>query len=81
MTIADYRGARGANAGDDYHELWALRQALSILDKKTGLYAVEVEGLQSEDEDGKSPDTWDGVDCTFYYGNEDTGKPARILIA
>ncbi len=81
MTIADYRGARGANAGDDYHELWALRQALSILDKKTGLYAVAVEGLQSEDEGGKSPDTWDGVDCTFYYGNEDTGIPTRIVIA
>jgi len=81
MTIADYRGARGANAGDDYHELWALRQALSLLDKKTGLYAVAVEGLQSEDEGGKSPNTWDGVDCTFYYGNEDTGIPTRIVIA
>ena len=81
MTITDYRGARAANAGDDYHELWALRQALSLLDKNTGLYAVAVEGLQSEDEGGKLPDTWDGVDCTFYYGDEDTGEPTQIVIA
>ena len=29
MVQADYRGARGSNAGDDFHELWALRQALA----------------------------------------------------
>lgn len=23
MVQADYRGARGANAGDNFHELWA----------------------------------------------------------
>lgn len=81
MTNADYRGARAANAGDDYHELWALRQALSLLDTKSGLYAVAVEGLKIEDESGKLPDTWDGVDCTFYYGDENTETPTRIVIA
>jgi len=81
MINADYRGARAANAGDDYHELWALRNALSLLDKSTGLYEVTVEGLKPEDEGEKLPDTWDGVDCTLYYGNEDTGTPTRIVIA
>jgi len=81
MTKIDYRGARPANAGDDYHELWALRQALSLLDPKSGLYAVTVEGLKPEDESGKPPDTWDGVDCTFYYGDEETETPSRIVIA
>lgn len=60
MTNADYRGARAANAGDDYHELWALRQVLSLLDTKSGLYAVAVEGLKIEDESGKLPDTHPG---------------------
>ena len=81
MSKPDYRGARGANAGDDYHELWALRQALSLLDTDAGLYAITVEGLSTEDEGGKTSDTWDGVDCTFYYGeNDNGGKPDRIVI-
>ena len=27
----DFRGARGSNTGDDYHELWAVRQAIRLL--------------------------------------------------
>ena len=63
MVQVDYRGARGANAGDDFHELWALRQALALLDQDTALTAIAVEGLRAEDESGTPQDTWDGVDC------------------
>jgi len=52
MIQADYRGARGANAGDNFHELWALRQTLVLLDQDAGLTAVTVEGLRAEDESG-----------------------------
>jgi len=52
MVQADYRGARGANAGDNFHELWALRQALTLLDQDSELTAVAVEGLRAEDERG-----------------------------
>lgn len=52
MAQPDYRGARGSNAGDDFHELWALRQALALLDQDAGLTAVTVEGLRAEDESG-----------------------------
>ena len=47
MVQADYRGARGSHAGDDFHELWALRQALTLLDEDTRLTAVAVEGLKA----------------------------------
>ena len=70
MVQPDYRGARGANAGDDFHELWALRQALALLDQDTGLTAVAVEGLRAEDESGTPQDAWDGVDFTFYIGGD-----------
>ena len=79
MGQPDYRGARGSNAGDDFHELWALRQALALLDQKSGLTAVSVEGLIAEDESGTPQDTWDGVDCTLYYGGDAT-KADRIVI-
>ena len=77
----DYRGARGSNAGDDFHELWALRQALALLDQDTGLTAVTVEGLRAEDESGTPTDTWDGVDCTLYYGGDHAASATRIVVA
>src|SRR5215510_2342682 len=81
MVDADYRGARGANAGDYFHELWALRQALALLDQDSELTAVAVEGLRAEDERGMPLDTWDGVDCTLYYGGDDATAAKRIVIA
>lgn len=81
MMQADYRGARGANAGDDFHELWALRRALELLDQDTTLTAVTVEGLRAEDEHGTPQATWDGVDCTLYYGGDNAASAERIVIA
>jgi len=80
MTKPDYRGARGSNAGDDFHELWTLRQALMLLDHDTVLKAITVEGLRVEDEDGIPGDTWDGVDCTFYFGGDYLESAKRIVI-
>ena len=76
----DYRGARGSNAGDDFHELWALRQALILLDQDTNLQAVTVEGLKAEDESGPPIDTWDGVDCAFYFGGDSIESAERVVI-
>jgi len=80
MTLPDYRGHRGAVAGDDYHELWALRESLKLLEADSNLTTVTVEGLRSEDEKGVAKDTWDGVDCTFYFGGEGQGSAERIVI-
>src|SRR6185503_8048164 len=80
MVQTEYRGARGSNAGDDFHELWALRQALGLLDPDTELTAVTVEGLSTEDEAGSPLDTWEGVDCSLYYGTDQAGSPERIVL-
>lgn len=80
MSQPDYRGARGANAGDDFHELWALRQALTLLDQDTKLTAITVEGLRAEDESGIPKDTWDSVDCALYYGGDEAASAERIVI-
>jgi len=77
---ANYRGARGSNAGDDYHELWALRQALPLLDHEGELRAVGVEGLRLEDEAGTPTDTWDGVDCSLYFEGDSAPSATRIVL-
>jgi len=68
------------NAGDDFHELWALRQALRLLDRDSDLTAIAVEGLSSEDETGAPLDTWDGVDCTLYFGGDQVASAKRVVI-
>lgn len=72
------RGARGANAGDDYHELWAIREALSLLDPGSALTAITLEGLHPDDEATAPPDAWDGVDCAYYFGGEDLTSAERV---
>ncbi len=44
----DVLGASASTAGDDFHELWALRQALSLLDPLTELTSLVVEGLPKD---------------------------------
>ena len=80
MAQLNFRGARGSNAGDAFHALWALRQVLLLLDRNSKLGAVGVEGL-GRDEDGTSHDTWDGVDCTLYYGGDRIDTADCIVIA
>lgn len=79
MIKPDFSGARGSNAGDDFHELWALRQSLLLLKQNTPLTAVAVEGLAAKDETGKA-DTWDGVDCTYYFGGESASSAEKVII-
>lgn len=76
----DYLGARSSNAGDDFHELWALRQALTLLNPDSGLTAVTVEGLPARDEGGSARDTWEGVDCAFYYGSDTIASASRVVV-
>ena len=42
MIKPDFSGARGSNAGDDFHELWALRQSLLLLNKIQNLLLLQL---------------------------------------
>ncbi|MBN8956338.1 MAG: hypothetical protein J0H17_07105 [Rhizobiales bacterium] len=64
---ADFGGARGSNTGDDFHEFWAMRQALRLIERNSGLNAMALEGLSADAGTGSE---WDGVDCTLLYGAE-----------
>ncbi|MFZ2493350.1 MAG: ATP-binding protein, partial [Thermoanaerobaculia bacterium] len=68
MPNGDYLGKRGANAGDDYHELWAVRRALELIVPGTPLVALTVEGVLAADEAGIADAMWDGVDAACYFG-------------
>lgn len=78
--MSEFRGARGSNTGDDFHELWAVRQAIRLLSNDDNLHALAVEGLAASDEAGASKDTWDGVDCTLYFGGSNAGAARHVVI-
>ncbi|PCJ42297.1 MAG: hypothetical protein COA81_05870 [Alphaproteobacteria bacterium] len=78
MSTVDNSGARGSNAGDNYHELWALVQALKLLEWDGDLKAVTVEGIP---EKIKSPiGSWRGVDCSFLYGGDSYETATKIVV-
>jgi hypothetical protein len=80
MSLPEFRGARGSNAGDDFHELWALSQALTLLDRETDLIGITVEGLRPEDEKGSPSEAFDGVDCAMFYNGSSVSSAERIEI-
>ena len=73
----DYGGARGSNTGDEFHELWAVRNALRMLDPCSDLTAISVEGIPSDQEDKSF---WEGVDCTLLFGGESESTAKRVEI-
>lgn len=64
-----FLGARASNAGDDFHETWALRKALELLDPRSDLVKLTVEGVDAPSNNRR----WDGVDCALYYGKKENG--------
>ena len=78
--MPEFRGARGSNTGDDFHELWATRQAIRLLSSEDGLEAIAVEGVSARDEAGAARDTWDGVDCTLYFGGRNATEANHVHI-
>lgn len=78
--MSDFRGARGSNTGDDYHELWAARHALRLLDDRDPLQALTVEGIAPIDEASATDATWDGVDCGLYEGGRNAREASRVVL-
>ena len=71
----DFGGARGSNTGDDFHEFWAMRQALRLIERGSRLSAIILEGLTA---DAGADNKWDGVDCTLLYGSEQATTADRV---
>ena len=76
---AEYLGARASNTGDDFHEWWALRLALQLLEPDTSLTAVTVEGVNLDDKNTQGLTEWDSVDCALFYGGNTVEQAERVV--
>lgn len=76
----DFLGARGSNTGDDFHEWWALRLALQLLEPESTLTAVTVEGVNLDDNNKQELTEWDSVDCGLFYGGHTIEQAEKVVI-
>jgi NACHT domain len=59
---------RASRDGHQFHGAWVARRALGLLLPRFDLYAIAVEGLSEEDEQGFSDAVVEIADATFYHG-------------
>jgi hypothetical protein len=72
-------GARESNAGDDFHVLWAVRQALQLLDPHSNLCLLVMEGLTPPDMVANDEEDFLGVDLTEYYKGDDFSNASKVI--
>jgi hypothetical protein len=76
----DLLGAPASNAGDDFHEWWALRSALRLLHNEENLIAITVEGISLTRKQDQGLREWDSVDCGMYYGGHTVEDATEVII-
>ncbi len=78
--MSSLSGAPGSNAGDDFHELWVARKAISLLSNDDGLEAIAVEGVSPDDQASVPPEARQGIDCTLYFGGRNAADADRVEV-
>ncbi len=68
-----FLGAAASSAGDDFHELWALHKILRLLDYRTTLRSVKVEGVPDDERHGELGAKAQAVDITEAFEDETGG--------
>lgn len=69
---------RARNDGEDFHLLWTARRCLRLLDKRTGLVAVKIEGCSPVERGETGTPAELVIDTAEYYGDEDFSRATRI---
>jgi hypothetical protein len=75
MADESIAGAAASAAGDDFHELWALRKIMRLLDHKARLVSVTVEGVPPDKHHAALGPNAQAVDVTEHF-LDDSGAPA-----
>lgn len=68
-----------SGAGDEFHVLWAARQALRLIDPKSNAKALHLESLAVDDLD-EADDRMLGVDLTAYFAGSTFDDAAAVEV-
>lgn len=69
---------RARNDGEDFHLLWTARRSMRLLDKRTGLVAIKIEGCSPAEGMVGTSTAELVIDTAEYYGDEDFSRATRI---
>lgn len=80
MPNADVNFVRSSRDGDQFHYLWAARQCLELLDPRSDLTEISIEGASPEEtSNGKNITAGEQViDVAQYYGDDNNQPASRI---
>jgi hypothetical protein len=82
VSVSSTPGARESNAGDDFHILWAARRTVQLLNPRSSLFRVFMEGVSPSDlKVSSDEDLFLGVDLSEYYGGDDFVTSTRIVVS
>jgi hypothetical protein len=70
---------RESRAGDDFHLLWAARRALALLDPRSSLCLIRLEGLNPVDV-VENDDRFLGVDLAEYFGGPSLTTASEVVV-
>ena len=70
---------RYSRAGDQFHYRWAARRCLGLLNPKSQLVCITIEGVAKEETQGENLDTGEEVvDVAEYYGDSDITRASKV---
>ena len=68
---------RFSRAGDDFHLLWTVRRSLQLINPKSDLICVAIEGISPEEEVNNKEGLL-SIDTAEYYRSEDINEARKI---
>ncbi|RUR55185.1 AVAST type 3 anti-phage nuclease/ATPase Avs3a [Vreelandella populi] len=79
--MANNNLVRASRDGDQFHYLWAARRCLSLLDPRSSLVAIAIEGASRlEASDGNHLEAGEElIDVAEYYGSENISQADRVI--
>lgn len=81
VSTSEPPGAKESNAGDEFHILWAVNRALQMLNPRSDLELIVMEGLSPIDSVASNPSLLLGADLTEYYGGSTFSGASRIVVS
>lgn len=70
---------RYSRAGDQFHYRWAARRCLGLLDPKSQLVCITIEGASRDESQDKYTETGEEViDVAEYYGDSTINRATKI---
>lgn len=69
---------RASRAGDQFHYRWAARRALHLLDSRTDLVALSIEGSSPTETEGSLEAGEEVIDVAEYYGDAEPANAACV---